>query len=304
MASFSATDAAFAGFRIVRERPGAVLLWALLLLVVQVGFSLAMVGEGGPAIAQMQALSTQPTPDPAQTMALMRQFTPLYSLLFLFALIFYPMMYATIDRAVLRPEEHRFGYLRLGVDELLQLALMVILFFVAVGFEIVFFIVVLITAGVIGVVAHYTAAPVAGIFGVVAVVGVICGFIYVLVRLSLASAVTFATRDVNPFASWSVTRGHFWAILGTYMLTWIFVLLVGLLSLIVIFAVVAIAGGGLAALGTVLRPDFSSLKAYASPLQLIYYAGSAILSALIWPLLLAPQAAIYKALTAAAPPAA
>jgi hypothetical protein len=296
MARFSATDAAFSGFRIVREHPQAVAIWAAALLILQLLGSLALVGPAGQALMQVQAAG--PSRDPAQIMAQFHQLAPIYGLFLLAGLVFYPIAYATMDRAVLRPGDDRFGYLRLGADELRQLGLMLLLSLLGAGLYVLVILFIIVAVIVIGVAAH-TAPPVAAsAFSALVVFALACGFLFVLVRLSLASALTFATGRIDVFGSWALTRGQFWPILGTFLLALILTAIVMLLSYILIFAIVAVAGGGLAAISAVARPDFSSWAAFLSPLRLVYLAATTLVTAFALPLTLAPQAAIYRELTA------
>src|ERR1700748_2797848 len=109
MGRFSVAEVALTGFRIVRERRRIVLLWIVLQLVVSAGFGVIMVGMAGPALTRLYAgggmLASQ---DPARNLALIRQLGPMYLVLLAFCLIFYPVLYAAMNRAVLRPADARF----------------------------------------------------------------------------------------------------------------------------------------------------------------------------------------------------
>jgi hypothetical protein len=132
----------------------------------------------------------------------------------------------------------------------------------------------------------------------VPIIVTVCGWSYVMTRLSLASPLTFDTKRVNLFGSWRITRGQFWPMFGTYVLTCFMAIVVGLLGMIVLLACAAIAAGGVNGFASMFRPDMSSLKAYLTPARIVYLVLAGALYALIWPVLLAPRAAIYKALTA------
>lgn len=52
----------------------------------------------------------------------------------------------------------------------------------------------------------------------VSALGVFVFLIWLAVRLSLASPLTFDTRRVRVFGSFALTRGRFWSLLGAYLL--------------------------------------------------------------------------------------
>jgi hypothetical protein len=294
MADFSATDVAFTGFRFVRKHPRAVALWAAIQLVISLVAGVAVTAIAGPAMMQMQALRFQRQADPTATMALLPQILPLLLLTIPFSLIFHSVLFATMNRAVLRPGENRLGYLRLGMDEVRQLLLLLLIAVIGLAAEIVGFIVVLIPAVIIGLIAK----GLAPVVPFVAVFVLFCALAYAWVRLSLASALTFDGKRVDLFGSWKLTRGRFWKIFGTYVLAAALALIVGILVLLIAVALVAITGGGIGALGLIFRPDMSSVRAYLSPVRLVMLVVSSAAAGLLWPVVLMPQAAIYKSLTA------
>jgi len=199
---------------------------------------------------------------------------------------------AAMIRAVLRPKDDRLGYLRLSADELRQLGLgvLTVVVFVAV------YMAALVAAGLAaGLIAAVTGgSSTALVFAMVAVVLVL--MTTMAVRLSLAPALTFDTGHINLFGSWPMTRGRFWPLLGTYALALGLVLVVYLLSFLVIFAISAILNGGDLA-NAMARPDTSSFRAYFTPWRLAETGLTAIVSALVWPVLFTPPTSVYRRLT-------
>ena len=118
----------------------------------------------------------------------------------------------------------------------------------------------------------------------------VAAYVYVMVRFSLASAMTFDTGKVSLLKSWRLTKGRFWPMFGAYLIAGILALVVGLLGLIVMY--VAALLGGVDGLSFIFRPDMSSLAAYFTPARLVYLALSGVVYALVWPVLLTPPAAI------------
>ena len=294
MAAFSISDTAFTGFGIVRHKPVAVLIWFLVQLVVSVAFSVVMIARFGPLIQQMAAMNTTAASDPAQAMALLRQMAPFYGFLLLFALIFYPVLFATMNRAVLRPSEDAFGYIRLGPDELRQLALVLIYIVLAIVAELAVSIVVTIPGAVLGAVAHQ---PALAIVLVLVVVPLVLAALWV--KLSLASAQTFATGKIDVFGSWALTKGQFWPMVGTYAIALSLFLIVTLLGYLIIFAGAAVAGGGSNVLGELMHPQAASAANYFAPARLVQAVLTAALSAITFPILMTPAPAIYRTLVGA-----
>ena len=110
--SLSATEAAFEGFRVVRRKPTVVAWWALAYLVLfAVAFALA-----GPSLIEVMTIAdtmNAANPSPADMQRLGAAYAGLAWLLPA-GLLFGAVLNTAIVRAVLRPEEGRLGYLRLG----------------------------------------------------------------------------------------------------------------------------------------------------------------------------------------------
>jgi hypothetical protein len=302
MARFSVSDVATTGFRVVTERPVSVAIWALLLFAFTLGFSVLMAQTAGPALVRLQALNATANPDPAKVWAALRDLLPMYLLMVPLYFANYSIQYATASRVVLRPGDRAFAYLRLGADELRQFGLMLLKFLVYFGL----YLAVVISAAVLAVVgtgfigAFKHGGLLSGLWIVLVVLVAVTLFIYVVVRLSLASPLTFASGKVDLFGSWKLTRGQFWPMLLAYILVGILCCIVWLIGVVVIGAIMMVVGGGLDGLTALYQPDMGSVNAVLAPLRLTYFAGSAILMAITIPVFMTPQAAIYQALANAA----
>lgn len=289
MAGFSIQYAALGGFAAVRAHPRALLVWTPFAFVVSLIAQVVFVEAGGQEVDW--SILRQ---DPAQVSALAQKVAPAELAFLLVALAASAFVQTAMMRLVLSPEDSRFGYFRLGADELRQLGLeilaMVVLAGGYFGFALAVSIVIVAISGIGG------AANLTGIFAGISVALVVLAA--VAVRLSLAVPLTFDTRRIDLFGSWSLTRGQFWPILGAYVLA------IALVAAVWIFANVLFFGLA----GLVLGRDMAALMApprdvagYFTPLRLIVGLFSAFVTALIWPVMITPSARIYRSLKPSSP---
>lgn len=252
--AFSASDAAFEGFRIVREKPLSLLGWSLAYFVLIAALLGAIFGILGPDfIAALEADSEKAT-TPQEAMALLSRMGMLMLTVVPIALIGSAVLSTAVFRAVIRPDERGFAYMRLGGDEFRQLAVLFVLVIV------IFAIIAGLGIG-IGLAIAAAAAVNDGLGAIVGIVGAIaalCAYIFILVRLSMAAPMTFADKKIRIFESWSFTKGKFWGLLGMYVLVIVFSLLVSLLGTAISYGVAVAAGGGFEAIAGVSNPDFES----------------------------------------------
>ncbi len=288
MAELVRLDAAFTGFRIVREHPRAAALWAVLSVASSVLFSLFITATAGPTFTELMAL--QPGSDPRAAAVLMAQLWPVLAGALVLAFAIYPVVLAAMNRAVLTPDDDRFGYMRLGRDELRQVVLM----FILLALVMALYSLTLIAAVLVGLIV----GPAGTAAMALTLVGLIGAMAFFGVRLSLASPLTFAARKIGLTESWALTRGRFWSMLGIYCQTAALGLVVWFLGFAMISAAVALAGGSADALSVIARPDFSSIGATMSPPRMTYLVLQAALSGLLWPLALSPPIAICRHLSA------
>jgi hypothetical protein len=290
MTDFSILDTALTGFRVVRQHPKALLAWWLFALALALLVGLVLVGLAGPDSAKLQAVSLQRPADPAVLLALLGRLAPAYLVLLLVGLASNAVLTAAMIRAVLQPQDDRFGYLRLGADEVRQLGLGLLAFLVFAG---VYFGVVIVVALVGGVLTVATkTSPM--VLAAVLVICVLTVMAALAVRLSLASALTFDSRRVNLFGSWTLTRGRFWRLFAAYLLVVLLVIVVYALCFALIYAIGGILSGG-GPNDMFKPPDAGSLASYFSPARLAQTVLNAAVSALMWPVFFSPAVAIYRA---------
>jgi len=299
--AFSATEAAFEGFRLVRRNPLVLVFWSLLYLIV-IFAQLLMVRSMGDALARMEAAAEQLENGPPPSS--LADFQPMFQAygelmgglvgLFPLALVISAVIAAAVARGVLEPEKKSFGYLRLGMDELRVLGVTVVLavLMIAVGT----------VAGLIGGVVGGIAVAMLEGWGVLIMVllfiGLACLFIWLAVRFSLAVPMTVDEKRFALFDSFRVTKGRFWPLLGMALLAFLMMLVVQLLAGIVAMPVNMMAGiGALQGMG---GDPMAMLKSFDVTNPWMVAAGvlGAVIQALCVGILTAPFAAAYRDLRA------
>ena len=298
--AFSATDAAFEGFRLVRRNPLALVAWTLLYAVLTLTalFSLSgMVGALEAWSVQAEAMDAVDQPSLEQVMALMSGFGAIMAQvawLLPVSLIVGAMLGAAVARGVLKPSGDPFGYLRLGMDEVRVLVVTFVLGVVMTFVAVVAFVALRVLIG---------GAKAARRGGVVGVLALICLFIWLSVRLSLAVPITVAEKRFAFFDSFSLTRGRFWPLLGMAVLAFVMVMVVQLLSSIVTMPIALASGMESWSFGS--GQDAEDVRAaldVTNPWVIAHALVEAIVSALTVGILYAPFAAAYRDITGAATP--
>jgi len=290
MATISVGGAVGEGFSLIRRHPGSVALWALLvwgLLIVRVVLTF-------PAYSAMFAEFTRAAgagakPDMAAILPQMQQAQALGLLLGFASLFLNTVVICAIYRAVLRPEQSQFGYLRVGSAELF-------LFVFTIGAVIAFSIaavVVAIPLVIIGAVVGHGSLVGGVTFGVIAGIVAVIGVIYIGLRLSLIGPMMVDDGQFHLGDAWTLTRGK----AGSLFLIG-FVLIVLILVGEVVLASLGFAGIAAAAGG------FGQWQALAQqPMVLLSRLAPALaIFGLVWlvavacamPILSAPWARAYR----------
>jgi hypothetical protein len=255
------------GFGLIRRHPGAVLIWGTISAVSGVAIGWAQWRLGVPDTAAVNAASL-----------IGRGAVGL--LLGFLSLVISTVLSAAAFRAVLRPQAGGFAFLHVGSDEARMIGLTLLLY------------VITIVAGIVGA---------AGFAFLVALIGfvtgsqaaaqtltsllVLAGFgalVFVFVRLSLVYPLVLLRRGISIDDSWEATRGHFWSLLGTYIL-------LGLISFALVMLVMLpvagvhvqqVASGGMRSWSAMQPFDMRSLTALA-PGALLGLAASVLVNTLL-----------------------
>ena len=213
-----------AGFRIIRERPSVFAIWAAIYVAMSVAMGLLM----QPYMEEIAAVED----GGANVGAMFSQMSSIF--------LFYPIMILVLlvlnnaaFRSVLRPNDDRAAYLRLGMDEVRVVVLGVIFF---TGFSMITLMFPLIAA--IGSGFGFSRggdSPGAGmvvlLFAIVLIS--LLAWVVLAVRLSLAFPLTVMRRKIIIGDAWRLSRGHFWALLGSFIVVFlIYLIAAGLVGLI------------------------------------------------------------------------
>jgi hypothetical protein len=198
-------------FRLIRERPAAVAVWGLLYMAAAIAIMLAIV-----PVLRVQAGGLGADSELGAAAA-MRGIGWVFLLELLFLVLFVVLMTAA-QRAVLRPEEDGFFYVRLGMDELRIFGLTLLFVF---GFYFGFLITMLFAMLIAGVATIALGPVIGGALGVIGFIAVFCLALWLVVRLSLAFPLTLLRRSLILGEAWRRSKGHFWTLLGGYLVVFV-----------------------------------------------------------------------------------
>ena len=285
---------AFEGFRIIRQKPAAVLAWGLILLIGN-GLGLYVIASmAGGALhsleqLQAQAAGTMSVSDAEAMMALMPPILSAYAVALPLLLLADAVVACAVYRAVLGRDGGGFAWLAVGPAELRQFAVSVLFLLLAMGITIV--------CAMFASLLVMPLGPAGGVVGVILILAVLAA---IAVRLSFFGVQTFDERRINLFGSWSLTVSRFWWLATGYVITAIMIVLVDLLCLVIFIAIVAACNGGdLKALDPVFNGDSVSLDMFRNPVTLGYLlVANGVVAPLTLALSAGSPAAAYRALRA------
>lgn len=283
--SFSATEAAFEGFRVVRRHPKVALFWGLAYLVMFV----VMFGLGADRwatiMAAVSALEGDANPSAEDIAALGQVYVEAALWIVPVGLIVGAVLSAAVARSVLRPEESAWGYLRLGMDEVRVLVVTIIIGLV-IG----------LTSGVCFAVAGTLGAsgqPLLILLALLVGLGAIALIIWLSVKFSLAVPITVDRRRIAVVDSFKATTGVFWPLLGMAVIAAVMSIIISILGAI-IGAAADMATGGLTQLGRFDGESTLQILTQIWPAILVWSVINAFLSALQLAVMYAPFAAAWQ----------
>jgi len=303
MAEISIGGAVGSGFGIITRRPGAVLLWGAL----QVGFVAAMFGLMAPmfatifhaaqqgAAAQASGAAAPPPPDPTAMMPQMIMFQGLSYLMNLVQLLLNAVLYCAVWRAVIHPEQSRWGYLRVGAAELFFL---IIVFGASMALGMGMVILIIPFAVIIGILVATHLIPVAIIVGIVGLVALFLALIYFGMRFSLVGPMLVEDGKFHLFESWTLTRGHVGQLFAI-ALAMIGIVFICELVVVAVLGAIGAAGLGLAAggfdhLGAFFGQPLDQILLRLAPVAIIFILALVPVSGGAMAVFSAPWAHAYR----------
>ena len=296
--TFPATDCAFEGFRLTRRAPVAVLSWAaayavfIAILFLRVGPHFVTVLS---VITEMQAQG-QTEPSPEDVERLMQAYGVIIGWAMPLGLLFSALISTAIVRSVIRPDERKFGYLRVGKDELRVLGASLIVSLIMFGVTFAGFMIVTVAM------AGAMALPALWLVVVLLSLGVIALLAWLSVRLSLVVPSTFAEGRIVLKPAFAMTgKKVFWPLLGMAIIAGVMAMLVGLLGSAVA-APLSLMVGGNERLIAMEGASVPSLLSALGPMLAVSLVVQAVLSAAQVAIMYAPFSAAYLQLKGAPRP--
>jgi len=190
-------------FRFVGNNIRAILVWSAIIVVLNLVMMAMMRPLYEAQIATLQQAGAVPAMPPFGS----------FFLAMLVGLAVFVILAAATFRAVLFPDQSRFAYLRVGMDELRLLGCALILI---VGFYLIM-IVVGVAVGIV--LAIISTAAGGGAVMASVLIGLVIFILsaWLMTRLALAGPMTILERKIVIGPAWRLSRGHFWQLLGAYI---------------------------------------------------------------------------------------
>ena len=243
------------GLRLVRDRPISTLIWGAIYMAVTAAGMVAVLVP----FMQIAMNAQQGAADPT---ALFRAMGVMY--LFYFGLFFVlTVLVAAGVRAVLKPDEPGFAYIRLGMDELRLIGLMLLAVIGSIFLMIVLGVILSIVMVAIGAGGGFASgASGQGGFGVfLLMLAIYAAPIFLYVRLSPALALTMIREKIVIGEAWRLTSGNFWKMFAGYLVLNVILIAVYIAIVFAIFLPLAgtMGSGGPAAMAALMQGNVGGL---------------------------------------------
>ena len=307
------SEFAFEGFRLLKKKPWLFMAWGLAYVLLAVAISAAMIGPFIQLIDHAKSLeagSQSGKPDIKTVLDFYAAFLPILALAAPLGLIVGAMFRAAVFRAILAPKDKGLFYFKLGGDELRQLVVMLAvsiisaLLFLAVSLG-----AGLLIAATVAATSMLTSLAKGLIIALVSIVVVCAALFFIftfMVRISLAGAQTFATKEIRIFESVNLTQGNAWNLFVGYFIIFVIAFGIGIVLSIVrlgatLSGVSAFSSMNTATLEAMAKGHMpADMSVFGLPLALValYFIVQCIVGIVISASYYAASMAAYKELTA------
>ena len=298
--TFSATDAVFEGFRLIRRKPMVLIWWTLAYLVFFAIMGAIAAAPLSTIFQQVAAFEDTAGPSSWQDIQpLMVAYGTLLALLLPLGLLINAISYSAVARGVLQPSRSAWGYLRLGADEWRVLVVTVVLNLLLMG---IYAAAVVATIALVGTGASMQ-APWMYLLAALVFLSGLGVLIWLAVRLSLAVPLVIDRKELNLFGSFRLTKGRFWPLLGMGILAWLISFVISMLFGLVVQPAMLLFGPSLESqLAQMQDPaELITLLRQNLPLLGVFLLSNAVSTALVLAVMLAPFSAAYRDLTGSGP---
>lgn len=231
--SFSATEAAFEGFRVTRHHPLAVLAWALVSLLSLFAMYLMVAPILSPITGEFQAIMASGGKlEPSLALQTQLSYAALATVPV--SMVAQAILMPAVYRAMTNTGRDRFGFLRLGREELRTLGALAIVTVISL----------IVSQGGELLATLALASGVGGVALLIQVAAIVIG-IYLSVRLVFVVPAAFVEGRIDLKTGWQATAGLFWSLLGMAIIAGFMACIVMLLLGIVALPIsVGVMSGG------------------------------------------------------------
>lgn len=221
--SFSILEATLSGFRLIQKKPGVLVVWAAFGFLMFLGFvAVILLTVGGALMGALQQAGAV-SQSPGVLLSAAGGVVGMLAVGLPVAMLVSAMYQAAAYRVVLEPARDRWGYLRIGLDEV-RVAISTLALVLLIG------VAVFIPAALFGVLgAALRGWPQAEfVFQGAGFLATLAWLGFLIVRFSLAPVMTYAEKRIVVFESWGLTGPVFWRVAATYLLIFLLTLVVWL----------------------------------------------------------------------------